>query len=89
LLESGLQAFLEFDEELAALRNVYGIDKDPDQFIPVEFIVVTPMTANDLGLARDGTKVPFKFKQRVRDEFVWDRLPVVKPPRQEDFEPPK
>jgi len=31
----------------------------------------------------------FEFDQRVRDEFVRDRLTVVKLPRQEDFEPPK
>ena len=89
LLESGLEAFFEFDEELPALGQVHCIDKKSDQIVSVKFIFVTPHAADDLGFARDSTKVCFEFQQRVRDKFVRDRLPVVKLSRQEDFEPPK
>jgi hypothetical protein len=33
LLESGLDSFFEFDEELTAFGYVSGIHKHPDQFI--------------------------------------------------------
>ena len=89
LLESTFEPFLERDEELAAFGQIHRIDKEPDRVVSEEFISVTPETANGLSLARDSTKTRFEFEQCVRNEFVRDRLPVVKLARQEVFESTK
>ena len=89
LSKAGLHAFLEFQHEFTALRNVRGVHKCPDQFITEELILVAPQTTNGLGLRRDSAEAFFQFNQRIGDQFVRDGLAVVKLSRQEDFEPSK
>ena len=89
LLKAGFHTFLEFQKKLTALHDIRGIHKHPYQLIAEKLILRTPQTTKGLGLGRNSAEACFQFEHCIGDQLVRDELAVVKPSRQEDFEPSK
>jgi hypothetical protein len=89
LLEPNLGSFFELDEELPSLEIGGDIDKHPNQVVPKSLVLLLPHAADYLCFTRNRTELISEFKKRVRNELLGNRLTVIKPQGQEDFEPPE
>jgi hypothetical protein len=89
LVEACPHALFEVEEELATVVGVRRVDKRPYQIVTEEFVFVSPKSANRLGLARHSAKPLFEFEKGIGNQFVGNRLAVIKPSWEKDLETPK
>jgi len=89
LFETRLQAFFEILKKRQTLGGVGHIDEDSGQIVTIGAALMPPESLDGLGFGGDSAKPLLKFKERNGDQVAGDLLPIVKPQRQEDFEPPE
>jgi hypothetical protein len=80
--------FSELVKEVTILRCVLDIDADTHQLITVNLAGVLPLAFNPLRFRGDGAKSPTKFYQSIGNQRLRYRAAVIKPKREQNFEPP-
>ena len=55
----------------------------------IRLAFILPKPSNDLCFTRHGPKLSFEVEQRVDNDFVGNRLQIIKPLGQKDFETPQ
>jgi hypothetical protein len=79
MVESQLQAALEFEEEFLTARCVGRVYKDAEQFIPLHLGLVRPNAADRLCFARDCSELFAQFEDRISDQLVGDSAIIIEP----------
>jgi hypothetical protein len=77
--ETWFCAFFEFEEELPAFRDVWGINERTDEIVTEELVFVTPQALDGLRFAGDSAEALLELEKSVGDHFIRNRLAVIKP----------
>ena len=78
---------LVIDEELSVHFVVRNVQKNADQIVTLNLVLMFPYSANNIGFRRDRAELFAQFNNDLPQELVRHSRAVIKPQRQKDFVP--
>src|SRR5437899_2702709 len=88
LPESSLEPLAKLAKVVAVVLCIFDVHENSHQIIAIYFSRVFPHPLNFLSLGRNRSKLDTKLNQCFGDQCIGDRPAIVKPKRQQKFEPP-